>query len=81
MECWEKRACDAEMQERCPHCVPDVYSPCPAECYYTICGEATRRLSTNMELILDPTVDRRGAVKENCVMCEFFLRYGPRLRG
>lgn len=83
--CWELRGCDgimgltAPMSEECPHSRSDCYNPCPSECHYTACARPTHKMATDINLILDDTVDRFSAVKQTCYMCEFFLRHAPRV--
>lgn len=77
--CWSRRGCDEEMWSRCPHATASVDGVCPAECYYTACQRDQRKLTSDMDLLLDPQVDRRAAIKENCLNCSFFLRNAPRL--
>lgn len=79
MNCWEKRGCDDELMSRCPHVSDKVYSPCPPDCRYTDCLMPTHAIATDVTLLLDATVDRKAAIKETCMYCEFFLTHGPRL--
>ncbi len=84
--CWSHRGCEGvpgvsrPMEEECPHNRQDCYSPCPAECNYTVCSRPWHRTTSDIDLILDTTVDRYAAVKRNCFMCEHFLKYGPRVK-
>ena len=83
--CWELRGCDgimglcAPMSEECPHSRSDCYNPCPSECHYTSCSRPTHVVATDINLILDDTVDRFAAIKQSCYMCEFFLKHAPRV--
>lgn len=83
--CWAYRGCSGlmglvnPMQEECPHSRTDCYSPCPAECSYTVCSRPWHRATSDVSLIFDDTVDRRAAVKKACYMCEYFLKHGPRV--
>lgn len=78
--CWETRGCDATMQETCPHVVPDKYSPCVLDCMYTFCDRPQHEMATDLDLLLDPTVDRNAAMKEACRSCAHFLKHGPRVQ-
>jgi len=75
-----RRGCDPEMWERCPHAVPGVFSPCPADCCYTACDKPQHKVATDLDILLDPNVDRRAAMKEQCMFCEFFLTTAPRIQ-
>lgn len=83
--CWEKRGCDglmglaAPMSQECPHCREDCYNPCPSECHYSSCDRPTHHATSDIDLILDPTVDRYAAIKQTCYTCEFFLCHAPRV--
>lgn len=83
--CWEHRGCVGKMgltdfmSEECPHSRQDCYSPCPAECKYTVCSRPWHKTATGFDLILDPTVDRMAAIKQVCYTCEHFLKHGPRV--
>jgi hypothetical protein len=77
--CWSLRGCDEEMWSRCPHAIASADGVCPAECCYTYCERSQRQLTSDMNLLLDPYVDRRTAIKENCLNCAFFLKNAPRL--
>ena len=79
-KCWEKRGCDEEMWSRCPHATSSDDGVCVAECYYTTCFNEQREIATDIALLLDPTVDRTQAIKENCRNCVFFLKNAPRLQ-
>ena len=37
------------------------------------------KLTTDPALVLDATVDRNAAIKQECIYCAFFLRNGPRV--
>jgi hypothetical protein len=76
-KCWETRACDAEMQSRCPHDEPT--DKCPAKCAFAVCERPTHVLTWDPALIFEPTIDRRIAIKELCTYCEFFLTHGPKM--
>jgi hypothetical protein len=77
--CWRQRGCDEEMWSRCPHAVASVDGVCPAECCYTRCERPQRQVTSELDLLLDPTVDRGMAVKENCLNCAFFLKNVSRI--
>ncbi|MDR3316219.1 MAG: hypothetical protein LBS98_07070 [Coriobacteriales bacterium] len=77
--CWEQRGCDEEMSSTCPHATASDDLVCVADCYYAQCSNPQRKVTSNIDLVLDPTVDRRAAIKELCRHCEFFLKQGPRL--
>ena len=81
LRCWQQRGCDDEMSSACPHAVASIDGICPAECCYTACQRGQRQISSDIDLLLDPEVDRRVAIKENCLNCAFFLRNAPRLAG
>lgn len=70
------------MQSRCPHNgdAKGIYSPCPADCYYASCQRETHEVASDIDTLLDPTVDRTVAKKECCTFCAFFLSHGPRLK-
>ena len=76
--CWAQRGCDEEMQAECPHSSV-IGDRCPTKCAFAACDRPTYELTTDAELIFDPTVDREQAVKEGCIYCAFFLRHGPRV--
>lgn len=73
--CWEKRGCDEEMQERCPHNVPN--EPCPADCHYAACQRDTHVVETDLNILLNPERDYDAAIKQVCRFCTFFLTNGP----
>jgi hypothetical protein len=77
--CWSQRGCDEEMWSRCPHAIASTDGVCPAECYYTNCHRRQRKLTSDIGLLLDPSVDRSRAIKENCRNCAFFLTNAPRV--
>lgn len=77
--CWQRRGCDEEMWSRCPHAVEDKYSPCPMDCCYTACDNPQHELATDLDLLLDPFVDRNAAQKEQCRSCVFFLTTAPKI--
>jgi hypothetical protein len=79
--CWEIRGCDEEMWSRCPHNgdAKGIYSPCPADCYYTACERPTHEVATDLTVLLDPSVDRMVAKKESCTFCTFFLTHAPKI--
>ncbi len=77
-KCWEQRGCDDEMQAECPHSV-DFKDNCPTKCAFAACDRATYELTTDPDLIFDPTVDRDAAIKDGCKFCGFFLTHGPRV--
>ena len=83
--CWAYRGCSGlmglvnPMQDECPHNRKDCYSPCPAECSYTICSRPWHRTTSDVALIFDQSVERRAAVKKACYTCEYFLTHGPRV--
>ncbi|MDR2036208.1 MAG: hypothetical protein LBP91_06030 [Coriobacteriales bacterium] len=79
MNCWQKRGCDDEMASRCPHAVLSADGVCPISCYFANCGFPQRKYASNLDLLLDATVDRSAAIKEPCTYCEHFLTNGPRL--
>lgn len=82
--CWEVRGCAGlfgfsdSMEAECPHNVSDHYSPCPATCAFTRCQRPWHRDATSLADLLDPTVDRMGAIKEQCRHCLHFIKNGPR---
>lgn len=73
--CWQQRGCDDEMQGRCPHNTPG--ESCPMECHFAACDRPTHKPVTDINLMLNPDIDREAAVKEVCRMCEHFLTHGP----
>lgn len=75
--CWEMRGCDEEMQAVCPHST-DLADRCPAKCAFAHCDRPTHEITSDPELIFDPTVDREAVIREECLYCAFFLRRGPR---
>ncbi len=76
--CWEQRGCDEEMQSECQHHTT-FHDRCPTKCNFADCDNATRELTTDAELIFDPTVNRDVAIKEECLFCGFFLKSAPRV--
>lgn len=78
MACWSNRGCDAELQAECPHAI-DPDEQCPLGCHFAACDRPTHRVTGDLDLLLDPVVDRAAAAKAICTTCEFFLRNGPRL--
>ena len=87
IRCWETRGCagvagiDGSMEDECPHNVPDRYSPCPATCAFTRCQRPWHAEAENINVLLDPTVDRMQAIKEQCRHCLYFIKHGPRVSG
>ena len=87
IRCWEVRGCvgiagiDGLMEDECPHNVPDRYSPCPATCAFTRCQRPWHRETESINALLDPTVDRMKAIKEQCRHCLHFIKHGPRVAG
>lgn len=77
-KCWEQRGCDAEMQGECPHATV-IGDNCPTKCVFAKCDRKTYEMTTDAELVFDPTVDRSAATKDECNYCAFFLRNGPRI--
>lgn len=84
--CWTVRGCAGiwgptgnYMELDCPHNEPDRYSPCPQSCAYTRCQRPWHAEATSFEDLLDPTVDRMRAIKEQCRHCLHFIRFGPRV--
>jgi hypothetical protein len=77
-KCWEQRGCDEEMQSECPHSV-DFEDNCPTKCAFATCDRPTYALTTDPELVFDPTVDRSAPIKDGCKFCAFFLTNGPRI--
>ncbi len=73
--CWERRGCDDEMMERCPHNQPG--EPCPADCHFAACHRATHVVASDFGLLLNPERDYEAAIKEVCRFCEHFLKNGP----
>ncbi|MCD8316303.1 MAG: hypothetical protein LUB61_02715 [Eggerthellaceae bacterium] len=74
-KCWLIRGCDEEMMSRCPHNIPG--EPCPADCHYADCRRATRKVCTDLSILLNPERDYDAAIKQVCHFCEFFLKNGP----
>ncbi|MBR2835004.1 MAG: hypothetical protein IKE43_04755 [Coriobacteriales bacterium] len=86
VECWTLRGCynleglTDNMSEECPHARDDCYSPCPPDCKYAAgCSNPWHVVAHDINLILDETIDRLGAIKKTCYMCEHFLKHGPRI--
>lgn len=83
--CWAHRGCEGlmgltrPMEQECPHSRDDCYAPCPAECGFTTCTRPWHASTSDVGLILDPTVDRKAAIKKNCYTCSYFLTHGPRV--
>jgi hypothetical protein len=67
------------MSSRCPHAISSTDGMCVAECFYTRCDRPCHKVTTAIELFLDPDIDRSAAVKETCTFCEHFLANAPRL--
>lgn len=67
------------MASRCPHATASTDRLCVTSCYYTNCPRPQYKHVRDLDLLLDPTVDRSAAIKEPCTYCEFFLLNGPRL--
>ncbi|HEX9092491.1 MAG TPA: hypothetical protein VF902_00780 [Coriobacteriia bacterium] len=76
--CWEMRGCDEEMQADCPH-TDATGDNCPTKCAFAQCDRPDHALTTDPELVFDPSVDRSAAIRDECTFCEFFLRHGPRI--
>lgn len=77
-KCWEQRGCDEEMQATCPH--PNEFMDnCPTKCAFATCDRPSHELTVDPELVFDPSVDRSQAIKDECTICGFFLRNGPRV--
>ena len=77
--CWEQRGCDDIMSATCPHASGGKATKCPLDCLYTYCERPQHEQVFDLDLLLDPTVDRNAAVKEACAMCRHFLTHGPRV--
>jgi hypothetical protein len=77
--CWQQRGCDEEMWARCPHATSSVDGVCVAECCYTNCQRPQREVTSDFMLLLDPTLDRTAAIKENCLNCTYFIQNAPRI--
>jgi hypothetical protein len=77
-KCWEMRGCDEEMQRECPH-PNELADRCPTKCAFAVCHRATYQLTVDPELLFDPNVDREAAIRDDCVLCAYFLTNGPRL--
>ncbi len=77
-KCWEQRGCDEEMQSTCPH-PNELQDRCPTKCAFANCTRPSQAVTSDPELIFDPSVDREAAIKDLCMYCEFFLRHGPRV--
>lgn len=75
--CWEIRGCEGDQNnyDHCPHAMLD--GRCPIDCYFTGCERAQHAYANPLDL-LNPTVDRSHAIKEQCLMCSFFLQNAPR---
>jgi len=67
------------MASRCPFAISSASGTCAASCYYANCDLKQRRFASDINILLDSTVDRSAAIKEPCTYCEFFLLNGPRL--
>jgi hypothetical protein len=76
--CWEQRGCDDEMQRECPHAI-EFMDNCPTKCAFAACDRPTFELTTDPELVFDPSADRTKAIKDGCMYCAFFLKHGPRI--
>ncbi len=83
--CWTLRGCSGLMgleealELECPHSRADCYNPCPTECSYTACSRPWHRMTSDVNLIFDETVDRKAAIKKACYTCAYFLKNGPRI--
>lgn len=76
--CWKTRECEPDMRKDCMHAVTD-YDMCPMRCFFATCDRPTHVLTSDPELVFDPTIDRDQAIKQSCIYCEFFLKNGPRV--
>jgi hypothetical protein len=76
-KCWERRGCDDEMMQSCPHANPE--ESCPSRCAFAQCDRPTHEVTSDPALIFEPTIDRDAAMKELCTYCGFFLKNGPRV--
>lgn len=76
--CWEQRDCDGTLLETCPH-PNELKDRCPTKCAFSRCDRPQHVLTTDPELVFSPSVDREAAIKEECIMCGFFLEHGPRI--
>lgn len=85
VQCWTLRGCsglmglEVALELECPHSRADCYNPCPAECSYTACSRPWHRMTSDINLIFDETVDRQAAIKKTCYTCAYFLKHGPRI--
>ena len=77
-KCWELRGCDEEMQAECPHSAK-FFDRCPTKCAFATCAKPDHEVTTDAELIFKVNIDREVAIKEECLLCAFFLRNGPSL--
>lgn len=77
--CWEQRGCTGEQNnfDHCPHY--ELGGKCPIDCAFAECTRDTHVMATDLDLLLDPDVDRNACIKEYCRTCEFFLKNGPKL--
>lgn len=84
VRCWELRGCAGlfglhePMEAECPHANDPRYAVCPATCAFSQCDRPWHKLAGGLDL-LDPTVDRFQAVKEQCRGCAHFIAHGPRV--
>lgn len=86
VRCWEYRGCHGLkgltdlMEVECPHARDDCYSPCPVECKYTAsCSRPWHETTGDINLVLDPSINRLAAIKKTCYVCKHFLTNGPRV--
>ena len=63
-KCWEQRGCDEAMQAECPHSV-QFHDNCPTKCAFARCERPQHELTTDPALVLDPSVDRHAARRDD----------------
>ncbi len=75
-KCWETRGCDEEMQADCPH-PNELQDRCPTKCAFAKCDRPQHEMTTDPELVFDPSVDRCGDDQGRVHVLCLLLAPGP----
>lgn len=76
--CWAQRGCDEEMQSTCAHPM-QLMDNCPTKCAFAHCDRPQNEFTNDPALLFDPTIDRSVAIKDDCLLCGFFLSNAPKI--
>ena len=78
--CWEVRGCPEDMELHCPFARANA--PCELNCHFTFCpaGQDFNIMENVLESI-GLSVEKGGAVKEQCFSCRVYLKYLKKTSG